>query len=222
MRYSTQIKPISCLKANATEVLSKISECREPLIITQNGMAKAVLQDVNTQEETQAALSLLKILALGNAQVAQGKTRPLEDVIKSLRAGTAERTLQRSGDRRPGPATPPQHRLARRMSYHVLLAEDAEVDLRGLYAYSAHADSVQNADRVLARLPDIAESLVASPERGSIPQELRQLGLNGYRRIFFKPYRLVYRMHGHDIVIYLITGGRRDMETLLFRRLLRN
>ena len=93
MRYSTQIKPISYLKANATEVLNEISECREPVIITQNGKAKAVLQDVNTYEETQTTLALLKILALGNAQVTKGKTRPLEDVVKSLRAGTADRPL---------------------------------------------------------------------------------------------------------------------------------
>lgn len=95
MRYSTQIKPISYLKANATEVLSEISECREPVIITQNGKAKAVLQDVATYEETQATLALLKILALGNEQVTRGRTRSLEEVVKSVREGSADRTLKR-------------------------------------------------------------------------------------------------------------------------------
>lgn len=95
MRYSTQVKPISYLKANATEVLSEISECREPVIITQNGKAKAVLQDVISYEETQSTLALLKILALGNAQLAKGKTRALKDVVKSLRAGTDVRTSRR-------------------------------------------------------------------------------------------------------------------------------
>lgn len=108
------------------------------------------------------------------------------------------------------------------MPYQVVLTNDAEVDLRELYDYIAHADSIQNADRVLTRLLDIADSLVASPERGSIPKELRNLGLSEYRQIFFKPYRLLYRVHGHQIVIYLITDGRRDMQTLLSQRLLRS
>ena len=70
MRYSTQIKPISYLKANAAEVLEELSEQRKPLIITQNGEAKAVLQDVASYEETQETMALLKILALGNQQIA--------------------------------------------------------------------------------------------------------------------------------------------------------
>ena len=62
MRYSTQVKPISYLKAHAAEVLVQLAECREPLVITQNGEAKAVLQDVASFEETQETLALLKIL----------------------------------------------------------------------------------------------------------------------------------------------------------------
>jgi prevent-host-death family protein len=65
MRYSSQVKPISYLKANAAEVLTRLAEQREPLVITQNGEAKAVLQDVASFEETQETLALLKILALG-------------------------------------------------------------------------------------------------------------------------------------------------------------
>ena len=85
MRYSTQIKPISYLKANAAEVLQEISEQRRPLVITQNGEAKAVLQDVASYEETQETLALLKILALGNQQVEQGKLKPVGEVVKRLR-----------------------------------------------------------------------------------------------------------------------------------------
>lgn len=85
MRYSTQIKPISYLKANAAEVLEELNQLRKPLIITQNGEAKAVLQDVASYEETQEALALLKILALGNQQIAQGKVKPVADVVKRLR-----------------------------------------------------------------------------------------------------------------------------------------
>jgi prevent-host-death family protein len=85
MRYSTQVRPISYLKANAAEVLAELREQRRPLVITQNGEAKAVLQDVATYEETQEALALLKILALGNQEVAAGRVRPLGKVIALLR-----------------------------------------------------------------------------------------------------------------------------------------
>jgi prevent-host-death family protein len=85
MRYSTQIKPISYLKANAAEVLQELAEQRKPLVITQNGEAKAVLQDVASYEETQETLALLKILALGNQQVARGKLKPVAEVVKRLR-----------------------------------------------------------------------------------------------------------------------------------------
>lgn len=85
MKYSTQIKPISYLKANAAEVLQQLGEKREPLVITQNGEAKAVIQDVASYEETQETLALLKILALGNRQIEEGKVAPALKVIKRLR-----------------------------------------------------------------------------------------------------------------------------------------
>ena len=86
MRYSSQVKPISYLKANAAEVLSHLAEHREPMVITQNGEAKAVLQDVASFEETQETLAMLKILALGNQDVAAGKIKPVADVVARLRA----------------------------------------------------------------------------------------------------------------------------------------
>ena len=89
MRYSSQVKPISYLKANAAEVLTRLTEQREPLVITQNGEAKAVLMDVASFEETQETLALLKILALGNQDVAAGKIKPAADVIARLRAKRA-------------------------------------------------------------------------------------------------------------------------------------
>jgi prevent-host-death family protein len=86
MRYSTQIKSISYLKANAAEVLQELKQQRKPLIITRNGEAKAVIQDVVSYEETQETLALLKMLALGNQQIAQGKVKPVVEVVKRLRA----------------------------------------------------------------------------------------------------------------------------------------
>lgn len=89
MRYSSQVKPISYLKANAAEVLARLVEQREPLVITQNGEAKAVLQDVASYEATQETLALLKVLALGQQEVAAGKMKPLFDVVARLKAKKA-------------------------------------------------------------------------------------------------------------------------------------
>ena len=85
MRYSTQVKPISYLKANAAEVLHTLAENRQPLIITQNGEARAVLQDLATYENTQETLALLKILALGMQQVEAGKTVVADDAFAQVR-----------------------------------------------------------------------------------------------------------------------------------------
>jgi prevent-host-death family protein len=86
MRYSSQVKPISYLKANAAEVLTQLYTRREPLIITQNGEAKAVLQDVASFEETQETLALLKILALGQQDIEAGRVEPVAGVVARLRA----------------------------------------------------------------------------------------------------------------------------------------
>jgi prevent-host-death family protein len=86
MRLSSQVKSISYLKANAAEVLADLTERREPLVITQNGEAKAVLQDIASFEETQETLALLKILALGQQEVAAGKSKSASDVVTRLRA----------------------------------------------------------------------------------------------------------------------------------------
>lgn len=89
MKYSTQIKPISYLKANAAEVVREIAEQRKPLVITQNGEAKAVIQDVASYEETQETMALLKILALGTRQIEQGRVVPAKLALKRLRGQRA-------------------------------------------------------------------------------------------------------------------------------------
>jgi prevent-host-death family protein len=83
---STNIKPISYLKANAAEVLKHLAEQREPFLITQNGEARAVLQDIVSYESTQETLALLKILALGNREIEEDKVKPIADVARRLRA----------------------------------------------------------------------------------------------------------------------------------------
>lgn len=89
MKYSDQIKPISYLKANTAEILSRLAERREPLVITQNGVATAVIQDIASYEETQETLALLKILALGNRQIEEGKIVPAHAAIVRLRESKA-------------------------------------------------------------------------------------------------------------------------------------
>ena len=85
MKLSSQIKPISYVKAHAAEVVRTLAERPEPLIITQNGEAKAVLQDIGSYEQTQETLALLKILALGDRQIAAGDLQPAADVVARLR-----------------------------------------------------------------------------------------------------------------------------------------
>ena len=83
---STNIKPISYLKANAAEVLKRLTEQREPFLITQNGEARAVMQDIASYESTQETLSLLKILALGNREIEEGLVAPIANVVRRIRA----------------------------------------------------------------------------------------------------------------------------------------
>ena len=85
MKLSSQIKPISYLKAHAAEIVRELGEKREPLVITQNGEAKVVIQDIGSYEQTQETMALLKILALGTRQIEEGKVQPAKDVIKRLR-----------------------------------------------------------------------------------------------------------------------------------------
>ncbi len=85
MKLSSQIKPISYLKAHAAEIVRSLRGQGEPLVITQNGEAKVVMQDIESYEQMQETMALLKILALGTRQIEEGKVRPAADVIKGLR-----------------------------------------------------------------------------------------------------------------------------------------
>lgn len=84
MKFSTQVKPISYLKSHAAEIVKDITANREPLLITQNGEAKLVVMDVKSYEEQEETLALLKILALGNREIEQGKFRSAKDVFGDL------------------------------------------------------------------------------------------------------------------------------------------
>lgn len=104
--------------------------------------------------------------------------------------------------------------------FEVLLTEGAEQDLEAIHDYISEFDCVANANYVLDELMDVVESLSKFPERGSYPKELIGLGIKEYRQTFFKPYRVIYRVTGGQVIIYLIADGRRDMQSVLARRLL--
>ena len=81
VRYSTQIKPISYVKAHAAELLDRIAEEREPIIITQNGEARAVLMDLASYEQTQETLALLKVLAIADKEIEAGETISADEIM---------------------------------------------------------------------------------------------------------------------------------------------
>ena len=85
MKLSSRIKPISYLKAHVSEIVSTLREKGEPMVITQNGEAKVVLQDIDSFEKTQETMALLKILALGNRQIDAARVEPAADAIARLR-----------------------------------------------------------------------------------------------------------------------------------------
>jgi toxin ParE1/3/4 len=106
------------------------------------------------------------------------------------------------------------------MALEVLLTRGAERDLEEIYQYIAHHDSPDRADELLDRLTAVAESLSGFPDRGIQPKELRDLGIQEFRQLSLAPYRLIYRVQDGRVIVYLIADGRRDMQSLLSRRLL--
>lgn len=106
------------------------------------------------------------------------------------------------------------------MKFKVLLTQGAERDLESIYDHIAEHDSQENADYVLDKLLEVVATLSAFPERGTHPKELIALGIREYRQVHFKPYRLIYRVTGKQVFIYIIADGRRDMQALLSRRML--
>ena len=106
------------------------------------------------------------------------------------------------------------------MAFRVLLTEDAADDLNDLYTYICQHDSPAKAEYVLQQIEEKFTGLIEYPERGVYPKELIALGIRDYREIFFKPYRIIYRVDAANVYVYFIVDGRRDMQTLLQRRLL--
>jgi len=106
------------------------------------------------------------------------------------------------------------------MAFRVLLTDAAARDLEDIYDYLAEHDSPASANHVLDQIERVIQSLSEFPHRGHYPRELLLLGIREYRETFFKPYRIIYRVIDEAVYIYLIADGRRDMQSLLARRLL--
>lgn len=106
------------------------------------------------------------------------------------------------------------------MPFEVFLTNDATRDLDELYDYIVSHDGPQKASYVLVQIERVFSRLSEFPERGAHPKEMLALGIHEYREIFFKPYRVIYRVMDKKVYVLLISDGRRDMQTLLQRRLL--
>ena len=107
------------------------------------------------------------------------------------------------------------------MSFLVQLTDDATRDLEDICDYIDRHDVPGRADYVLEQIEKAFSSLSEYPERGNYPTELLDIGIREYREIFFRPYRIIYRVMENNVYVLLIADGRRDMQTLLQRCLLR-
>ncbi|MGD0547958.1 MAG: type II toxin-antitoxin system RelE/ParE family toxin [Terracidiphilus sp.] len=105
------------------------------------------------------------------------------------------------------------------MIYPVRITSAAWRNLEELHNWIAEHDSPEKADYVLDQLSEVAESIAALPQHGSRPKELPKGMGAEYRQVFFKPYRVIYEIKHDEIVIHLIADGRRNLQSLLMRRL---
>ena len=106
------------------------------------------------------------------------------------------------------------------MSFQVSLTDDAARDLEDLYDYIELHDGPGKANHVLEQIEKGFTSLSENPQRGAYPKELLAVGIREYREILYKPYRIIYRVMAENVYVFVMADGRRDMQTLLQRRLL--
>jgi toxin ParE1/3/4 len=107
------------------------------------------------------------------------------------------------------------------VKYRVRLVAEAEEDLLRIVTYIAANDSAESAERVLAGIERVLTALETLPERGHLPPELERIAVRGFREVRFKPYRVIYEISDRDVLVHAVLDGRRDMTTLLERRMTR-
>lgn len=106
------------------------------------------------------------------------------------------------------------------MKFAVVLTEGAELDLADIHEFVGQQDGWSRADKLLDAIQSVLDKLSNFPERGECPPELRSLGIKQFRQVHHKPYRVIYQVSQNTVVVFLVADGRRDMQTLLQRRLL--
>ncbi len=107
------------------------------------------------------------------------------------------------------------------MAFNVTITAGAELDILDIYGYIAANDSSANALQVVDKIEEACMSLETFPLKGHVPAELERIGVTGFREVHFKPYRIIYDMCGNDVFVHAVLDGRRDLQSLLERRLLR-
>ena len=106
-------------------------------------------------------------------------------------------------------------------SHQIRISTAVAKDILEIYDYVVEFDSEANADRLIAKIKASIDTLSNFPERGSMPSDLIDIGIRDYRQIFFKPYRIIYLVNEKFVTINAVLDGRRNLQTLLSRRLLR-
>ncbi len=107
------------------------------------------------------------------------------------------------------------------MKYQVFILIDAEDDIFEIYRYICTNDSLNHAEYVLEKIQETCQNLTELPERGHVPPELEWIGVTMYRETHFKPYRIIYEIDNNKVFVHCILDGRRDIQNLLEKRLLR-
>ena len=107
------------------------------------------------------------------------------------------------------------------MTYQVLVLAEAEDDIIDIVGYITRADGPERADHILNEIQTSCEKLSDLPGRGHIPPEIERLGVRDFREIHFKPYRIIYQVIGRKVYVHAVLDGRRSLQELLERRLLR-
>lgn len=106
------------------------------------------------------------------------------------------------------------------MQFKVEMTRDATEDLRLIYEYIADEDGISRANDILDKVLVLIDDLSSFPQRGVYPKELIALGIQEYRQVIIYSYRVIYRIFEQQVIIYLIVDGRRDLQTVLAKRLL--
>ena len=107
------------------------------------------------------------------------------------------------------------------MPFPVQLTAHAVGDLEDILAYIDRRDGPNRVEQVLDQIEQTLQGLSHHPHRGSYPDEFLDMGIREYRQVLSRPYRIIYRVIGESVYVFLIADGRRNIRTLLQRRLLR-